>query len=88
MTERRYNDEEVAAIFEQASTTERMDCRPPPKERAYARGVAGHRARGGDLPEAIAHAARALDQTGRPKSRTFMGLTIGVGRTVRASTGP
>jgi len=36
----------------------------------------------GISPEAIAHAARALDQAGRLRSRTFMGLTIGVGRTV------
>jgi hypothetical protein len=83
MTERRYNDEEVAAIFEQASTTERTGLPTSPEGKGVTLAALQDIGREvGISPEAIAHAARVLDQTGRPKSRTFMGLTIGVGRTV------
>ena len=83
MTERRYNDEEVAAIFEQASTTERTGMPASPEGKGVT--LAALQDIGQEVgisPEAIAHAARALEQTGRSKSRTFMGMTIGVGRTV------
>jgi hypothetical protein len=83
MTERRYDDEEVAAIFEQASTTERTGLPASPEGRGVTLAALQDIGREvGISPEAIAQAARALDRTGRPKSRTFMGLTIGVGRTV------
>jgi hypothetical protein len=36
----------------------------------------------GISPESIAHAARSLEQAGRPVARSFLGLPIGVGRTV------
>ena len=36
----------------------------------------------GISPESISQAARSLDQAGRPASRTFLGLPIGVGLTV------
>ena len=36
----------------------------------------------GISPESISRAARSLDMAGRPASRTFMGLPIGVGLTV------
>ena len=83
MTERRYNDEEVAAIFEQASTSERTGV--PASREGNGVTLSALQDIGREVgisPDAIAHAARALDQTGRPKSRTFMGLTIGVGRTI------
>jgi hypothetical protein len=83
MTERRYNDEEIAAIFEQASTTERSALPAPAESRGVTLAALQDIGREvGISPQAIAQAARLLDQTGRPKSRTFMGLTIGVGRTV------
>ena len=83
MTERRYNDEEVAAIFEQASTTERTGVPASPEGKGVTLAALQDIGREvGISAEAIAHAALALDQTGRPKSRTFMGMTIGVGRTV------
>ena len=83
MTERRYNDEEVAAILEQASTTERAGVPAGSEGKGVTLAALQDIGREvGISPEAIAHAARALDQTGRPKSRTFMGMTIGVGRTV------
>ena len=83
MTERRYNDEEVAAIFEQSSTSERTGV--PASREGNGVTLSALQDIGREVgisPDAIAHAARALDQTGRPKSRTFMGLTIGVGRTI------
>jgi hypothetical protein len=83
MTERRYSDEEVAAIFEQASTTERTGVPASPEGKGVTLAALQDIGREvGISPEAIAHAARALDHTGRPKSRTFMGMTIGVGQTV------
>jgi hypothetical protein len=83
MTERRYNDEEVAAIFEQASTTERTALPASAEGKGVTLAALQDIGREvGISPEAIAQAARALDLAGRPRSRTFMGLTIGVGRTV------
>jgi hypothetical protein len=83
MTERRYTDEEVAAIFERASE---MEHTPVPVATA-AEGVTlkalqdiGREV--GITPESIATAALSLDQVGRPTSRAFMGFPIGVGRTV------
>jgi hypothetical protein len=40
----------------------------------------------GISPEAISLAARSLEPSGRPVARTFMGLPIGVGRTVEFDT--
>jgi hypothetical protein len=36
----------------------------------------------GIAPEMVAHAASAIDRVGSPTSRSFLGLPIGVGRTV------
>lgn len=85
MTEtRRYGDDEVAEIFEDASAQ-------PPK-RARARSVEGGltlpelQAIGQEVgipPERIAEAAGALDTRGRPtRRRTLMGLPVGVGHSV------
>src|SRR5713101_1133799 len=83
MSERQYNDEEVSAIFERASATEHAAL----SVRAEGKGLTlaalqdiGREV--GISPEAISLAARSLDQAGRPASRRFMGLPIGVGRTV------
>jgi hypothetical protein len=83
MNERQYNDEEVAAIFERASATEHAAL----SVRAEGKGLtlAALQDIGREVglsPEAISLAARSLDQAGRPAARMFMGLTIGVGRTV------
>ncbi len=83
MSERQYNDEEVAAIFQRASETEHAAL----SVRAEGKGLTlaalqdiGREV--GISPEAISLAARSLDEAGRPASQRFMGLPIGVGRTV------
>jgi hypothetical protein len=83
MTERQYTDEEVAAIFERAAKTEHAAL--PPASEGKGLTLAALQDIGREVgisPESISLAARSLDQAGRPVSRTFMGLPIGVGRTV------
>lgn len=83
MSERQYNDEEVAAIFERAAETEHASLRVPAEGKGLTLAALQDIGREvGMSPESIALAARSLDQAGRPASRTFMGLPIGVGRTV------
>lgn len=83
MSERQYNDEEIAAIFEQAAKAEHT-ARPLPAETTGLTLAAlqdiGREV--GISPESISLAAKSLDQGGRPAQRTFLGLPIGVGRTV------
>ena len=83
MSEREYNDEEVAAIFERASETERIASPRPAEGKGLTLAALQEIGREvGISPESIAHAARSLEQAGRPATRTLMGLPIGVGRTV------
>jgi hypothetical protein len=84
MSDRRYNEEEVALIFERATDAE------PVIRRQIASGSGMTLAELQDIgrevgisPEAVAHAAGSLVHVARPApSRTFLGLPIGVGRTV------
>lgn len=83
MTERRYDDEEVAAIFARASETERTAL--PAAADSTGMTLAALQEIGREVglsPESISRAARSLEKTGRPALRKFMGLPIGVGRTV------
>ena len=83
MSERQYNDEEVARIFARASETEHTALPVPAEGKGLTLGALQDIGREvGISPEAISLAARSLDQAGRPSSRMFMGLPIGVGRTV------
>jgi hypothetical protein len=83
MSERQYNDDEVAAIFEQASKTEQTPLSVPAEGKGMTLAALQDIGREvGISPEAIARAARALEQAGRPVARKFLGLPIGVGRTV------
>lgn len=83
MSERQYNEEEVAAIFERASLTEHAEVPPSPEGKGLTLAALQEIGREiGISPESIALAARSLDQAGRPASRKFLGLPIGVGRTV------
>jgi hypothetical protein len=83
MTDRRYNDKEIAAIFRAASEGPLNPQRDvPPEEgltladlQAIAREV-------GISPAAVAQAAQALDIRRENAARTFLGLPIGVARTV------
>ena len=83
MSERQYNDEEIAAIFERASETEQSALPRPAEGKGLTLAALQDIGRDvGISPEAIALAARSLDQAGRPALQRFMGLPIGVGRTV------
>ena len=90
MPERRFNEEEVAAIFQRATEAQQSSHAPAP----VADGRAGT---GGGLtlselqeigrevgipPELVRHAATSIDQVGQPTARSYLGLPIGVGRTV------
>jgi len=83
MSERQYNPDEVAAIFERASETE-------PRALPAQTGGTGLTLSAlqdigrevGISPESISLAAQSLDHVGHPASAKFMGLPIRVGRTV------
>ena len=83
MTDRRYNDEEVAAIFLTAAEGPQA----PPHHVARNDGLTltdlqeiGREV--GIPPDAIAQAAQSLDLRGRAVSRSFLGLPIGIERTI------
>jgi len=83
MTERRFNEEEVAAIFERATNAPTDEARG----RLTSDGLTlaqlediGREV--GIAPAAIAQAVAAVDQQGTATSRRLLGVPIGVGRTV------
>jgi hypothetical protein len=83
MAERRYNDTEIAAIF-RAATEGPVASPSPDVPRDEGLTLSDLQAIGrevGIAPDAIAGAARALD-VHRGVGRTFLGLPIGVARTV------
>jgi hypothetical protein len=83
MTERRYTDEEVAAIFERASKAENAALAGPVDRAGLTLSALQDIGREvGISPESISLAAQSLDLAGRSASQRFMGLPIGVGRTV------
>jgi hypothetical protein len=83
MSERRYTDEEVAAIFERAAEADHTALPVPAEGKGMTLAALQEIGREvGISPESISHAARTLDMVGHPASRTFMGLPIGVGLTV------
>lgn len=81
MSERQYNDEEVAAIFERASEMEHTALPVPGERKGLTLAAIQDIGREvGISPESISLAARSLDHAGRPAMQRFMGLPIGVGR--------
>ena len=83
MTERRFDEAEVASIFERA--TEAQQSAQPQLPVGEGMTLAELQEIGrevGIAPEFLAHAARSLAQSARPATRRFLGFTIGVGRTV------
>ncbi|MGH7710825.1 MAG: hypothetical protein ACREOG_06050, partial [Gemmatimonadaceae bacterium] len=85
MTERRFSDMEVAAIFERATEAREERQRELPASSGEGLTLAELQEIGRDVgisSDLIAHAAQMLDKGGQPTSRTFLGLPIGVGRTV------
>ena len=83
MTERRFNEEEVAAIFEHAAEAQQAARRQLPSGEGMTLADLQEIGREVGLsPELIAQAARSVAQGGRSTSRHFLGFPIGVGRTV------
>jgi hypothetical protein len=81
MSERRYDDDEVAAIFELAADDRTLAERPASQQHGLTLDDLQTIGRDvGIAPEAITRAAVALDS--RPVQRRFFGLPIGVSRTV------
>ena len=83
MTERRYGEEEVSAIYERAAEAQQSARRQLPAGEGMS--LAQLRDIGRDVgipPELVDQAARTMDQQGRPAARTFLGMPIGVGRTI------
>jgi len=82
--ERRYGDDEVAAIFEAAASP--GGSRSRALATAEGLSLAELQAIGGEVgiaPERIAHAAAALDlRGGAAPRRTYLGMPVSVGRTV------
>ncbi len=90
MAERRYSDEEIAAILKLAAERQQLaastdavpeagDTGPAGMTLAEVQGIALQVGIPGDI---VAQAASSLDRVGRPAVRRYLGLPIGVGRTV------
>ena len=83
MTERRYNEDEVAAIFERAAEAQQAGRRQLPSGEGMTLADLQEIGRDVGIPaELVAQAARSLDRGGPSSSRTLLGLPIGVGLTV------
>ncbi len=83
MDERRYTEEEVSAIFERAAEAQQAVRRAlPPGEGLTLTDLREIGREVGIPAELVDQAARSVGQAGRDSSRTFLGLPVGVGRTV------
>ena len=85
MSERRYNDKEIAAIFRAAAEAPQQSApdREVPADEGLTLTDLQAIGREVGLPaDAVAQAAQALDVRVAPASRTILGLPIGVSRTV------
>lgn len=83
MTERRYDEHEVTEIFGRASEAQLEVARQSPSGEGITLAelqAIGQQA--GFTPAAVADAARSLDRHEPRFRRQFLGLTVGVGRTV------
>jgi hypothetical protein len=83
MTDRRFDEEEVAAIFRQATEAQQTTQRQLPSGEGMTLAELQEIGREvGITPDLVARAAASLEQAGTPTSRKFLGLPIGVGRTI------
>jgi len=83
MADRRYNEEEAAAIFLTAAAGPETPPVSVPRNEGLTLGELQDIGREvGIAPDAVTRAARSLDLRGRAASRTFLGLPIGVEHTV------
>jgi hypothetical protein len=83
MTERRYSEEEVTAIFERAAEAQQTTRRQVASGEGMTLADLQEIGREvGIPPESIANAARSLDHSSSAAARKFLGLPIGVGRMI------
>jgi len=83
MSERRYNEEEVRAIFERATSAQQAVRRElPASDGLTLEEVQAIGAEVGIPAALVRQAARSLDLAGTSHTRRLLGLPIGVGRTV------
>jgi hypothetical protein len=83
MTERRFNEDEVAAIFQRAAEAQQTSQRQLPSGEGMTLSELQEIGREVGLsPELVVQAAKALERGGRETSRRFLGLPVGVGRTI------
>jgi hypothetical protein len=83
MTDRRFNEDEVAAIFRQATEAQSPGQRQLPSGEGLTLAEVQEIGRQvGISPELVTQAAASLMQAGTPTARKVLGLTVGVGRTV------
>lgn len=83
MTERRYSEAEVTAIFERAAEAQQSARRQLPAGEGMSLAQLQDIGREVGIPsELVDQAARSLEREGQPASRKFLGLPIGVGRTI------
>ena len=83
MTDRRYSEEEVAAIFERAAEAQQTARRQlPPGEGMTLADLQAIGREVGIPPELVSQAARSIDRVEASASRRLLGFPIGVGRTV------
>lgn len=84
MTERRYNEDEVAAIFEHASETQSRTLPASGGGEGLTLAQLQDIGREVGIPAPlIDQAARSLDVSGRLQGRRLLGLPIGVGHTIQ-----
>jgi hypothetical protein len=83
MSDRRYSDDEAAAIFARAADTQEVSRRRANSSAGMTLSELQEIGReAGIAPEAVAHAANSLARTPTPTARHFLGFPIGVGRTI------
>ncbi len=83
MTERRFNEAEVAAIFERAAEAQQISQHQLPSGEGMTLSDLQDIGREvGFSSEQLARSAKAIELSGRPTSRHFLGLPVGVGLTV------
>ena len=84
MTQRRYDEAEVAAIFERAAESLQTGLGKAPGSEGLTLAELQEIGREVGIPaESIALAAQSIEPAGTPTSRRFLGFMIGVGRTVQ-----
>jgi len=83
MTDRRFNEAEVAAIFELAAEAQHTSQRQLPSGEGMTLTQLQEIGREvGISPEQLVQAAKVIELGGRPTSRQFLGFPIGVGLTI------